>query len=158
MDSTVRYGVSSPDQLRSMSGRAFLEAIAAGDLPQPPICQTIGFRLVEVGDGRAVFVGATGHHLMNPIGSIHGGFAATLLDSCMACAVQTIVQEGQVYTTLEIKVNMVRALTAETGQVTAIGDVVHAGRRIATSEGRLVDDDGKLYAHGTTTCLIMDAP
>ncbi|MEM7774479.1 MAG: PaaI family thioesterase [Pseudomonadota bacterium] len=158
MESTVRYGVSSPDQLRSMSGRAFLEAIAAGDLPQPPICETIGFRLVEVGDGRAVFVGATGQHVMNPIGSVHGGFAATLLDSCMACAVQTIVPQGQVYTTLEIKVNMVRALTDETGQVKAVGDVVHAGRRIATSEGRLVDDDGKLYAHGTTTCLIMDAP
>ena len=154
--SDQRFGVSPPETLRTMSGLAFLRAIIAGELPMPPICQSLGFALITADDGRVVFAGETGWHAMNPIGSIHGGFAATLLDSCLACSVHSTLPEGRGYTTLEIKINMVRGMTAETGLVRAIGEVVHRGRQISTAEGRLIGADGKLYAHGSTTCMCFD--
>ncbi|MCC6468188.1 MAG: PaaI family thioesterase [Alphaproteobacteria bacterium] len=149
------YGVPPLETLRSMSGLAFLEAIIAGRLPSPPITEVLRFRLVEVGRGRAVFEGTPGRDFYNPIGSVHGGYAATLLDSCMGCAVHSTLPQGQGYATLEIKVNMVRALTEATGAVRAEGRILHTGRTTATAEGRLTDAAGKLYGHGTTTCAVF---
>lgn len=145
----------SANAVRTLSGLAFLQAIVNGDLPQPPIASLLNYRLSEVSAGRVVFRGEAHESHYNPIGTVHGGVAATLLDSAMACAIQTHLAEGVAYTTLEIKINYVRAITAVTGQLHAIGTVIHVGRRIGTAEGQLVDDAGKLYAHGTTTCLIL---
>lgn len=149
------FGVPPIETLRSMSGLDFLAAIAAGRLPSPPIAQTLDFRLLKVERGMALFEGRPGRAFYNPIGSVHGGYAATLLDSCMACAVHTTLPAGQGYTTLEIKVNLVRAITEATGPVRAEGRVIHAGRTTGTAEGRLTDAAGKLFAHGTTTCAIF---
>lgn len=153
---TQSWGVSSLDTIKSMSGLEFLCAIRDGRLPGPPIARLLAFSMAEVEHGRVVFEGRPNADHYNPIGSVHGGYAATLLDSCMACAVQSTLPQGNGYTTLEIKVNMVRAITAATGVVRAEGIVLSAGRRIGTAEGRLVDGAGKLLAHGTTTCLIME--
>ena len=152
-DQTV--GVTPLATIRTLSGLEFLSRIASGALPRPPISALLGFSLAEVEDGRAVFVAEPGRRHYNPIGSVHGGFAATLLDSCMACAVQTRLPAGTGYTTLEFKVNLVRALTDETGPVRAEGTAIQVGSRVGTAEGRLIDAAGRLYAHGTTTCLIF---
>ena len=138
-----------------MSGLEYLRAMAAGELPRAPIAHLMDFAGFEVEDGRVVFEGRPGEQHYNPIGVVHGGFASTLLDSAMGCAVHTKLPAGVGYTTLELKVNFVRAITTGTGVVRAIGEVVHAGSRVATAEGRLVAADGKLLAHGTTTCLVM---
>ena len=153
---TQGWGVSSLDTIKSMSGLEFLSAIRDGRLPGPPIARLLAFHMAEVAHGRVVFEGRPNADHYNPIGTVHGGYAATLLDSCMGCAVQSTLPRGSGYTTLEIKVNMVRAITADTGVVRAEGVVLSAGRRIGTAEGRLVDGAGKLLAHGTTTCLIME--
>ncbi|MDZ5649083.1 PaaI family thioesterase [Nitrospirillum sp. BR 11828] len=142
--------------LARMDGLAFLHAMMAGDLPPPPINQTLGFTLTHAEVGYAVFTGTPVHAYYNPIGSVHGGWIATLLDSCMACAVQTTLTGGRGYTTLELKINYVRAVTEATGPVRAEGRIIHAGGRTATSEGRLLDGKGRLLAHGTTTCLMFD--
>lgn len=141
---------------RTMSGLEFLEALVAGRLPPPPIAQLLGFRLVEVAPGHAVFECTPGEQHYNPIGVVHGGLAMTLLDSCMGCSVHTVMPAGSGYTTLEAKVNLVRAITSSTGTIRAIGKLIHSGKSIATAEGRIVDAAGKLYAHGTTTCIILN--
>ena len=138
-----------------MSGLEFLRGIFEGRLPRPPISRTLGFEGIEVEKGRAVFAGTPDLNYYNPIGSVHGGYAATLLDSCMGCAVHSTLEAGQGYTTLELKVNFIRAMTAETGRVRAEGKLIHLGARTATAEGRVIDESGKLYAHATTTCLIL---
>jgi uncharacterized protein (TIGR00369 family) len=148
-------GVSSVETIRSMSGLDFMRAIVEGKLAHPPIGDALNFYPVEASKGHAVFLGVPTQNHYNPIGSIHGGWACTLLDSCMACSVQTTLAVGQGYTTVELKVNLVRPISSETGPIRAEGRVINAGRTIATSEGRLVGTDGKLYAHGTTTCLIL---
>ena len=117
----------------------------------------MNFSLIEVGEGHAVFAVEPAEYHYNPIGVVHGGLAATLLDSAMGCAVHSTLAAGSGYTTLEIKVNFIRAMTAETGRVRCEANVVHAGARTATAEGRVIDEAGKLYAHGTTTCLILRA-
>ena len=150
------WGVASLETLRSMSGLAFLQAIRDGRLPSPPISRVLAFRLIEVEQGRAVFEGTPGADHYNPIGSVHGGYAATLLDSCMGCAVQSMLPQGSGYTTLEIKISMIRAISHDTGIVRAEGKVLSVGRRVGTAEGRLVDGAGRLLAHGTTTCLVME--
>lgn len=150
------WGVASLETLKSMSGLEFLTALRDGRLPSPPISRGLAFRLVEVEHGRAVFEGLPTADHYNPIGTVHGGYAATLLDSCMACAVQSTLPTGTGYTTLEFKVSLVRAITAGTGPVKAEGRILTTGRRIGTAEGRLVDSAGKLLAHGTTTCLIVE--
>lgn len=147
--------VLSAQAVPQMSGLAFLQAIADGRLPQPPIAATLNYRLSSVSAGRVVFTGAPQEYHYNPIGTVHGGIAATLLDSAMACAVQTMLPQGAGYTTLEIKINYVRPILAGVGELQAIGEAIHVGRRVGTSEGRLVDAAGKLYAHGTTTCMIF---
>jgi uncharacterized protein (TIGR00369 family) len=119
---------------------------------------TLGFALVGAEPGTAVFEGETGEHLYNPMGTVHGGYAATLLDSAMGCAVHSTLPAGKAYTTLELKLNIVRALTEAVPLVRAEGKLIHAGRQVATAEGRLFGPDDKLYAHATTTCLIFDRP
>jgi len=140
---------------RSMAGIAFLRAMRAGKVPHPPICALLGYRLTEVEPGHAVFEIKAGEQHYNPIGVVHGGIAMTLLDSAMGCAVQTRMPAGGGYTTLEAKTNLVRAVTAETGTLRAIGKVVHVGKRVATAEARLEDREGKLYAHATSTCIVL---
>lgn len=140
---------------RSMDGLQFLQAMVDGKLPPPPIAQLMGFRLVAVDVGHAVFECTPGEQHYNPIGVVHGGLAMTLLDSAMGCCVQTKLPAGTGYTTLEAKTNLVRAITSATGPVRAIGRVIHAGSRVATAEARIEDRAGKLYAHATTTCIIL---
>lgn len=140
-----------------LTGLEYVEAMRDGRLPAAPIARLLGFRLIEVAPGRAVFRGAPGFEVYNPAGVAHGGWFGTLLDSCMACAAQTRMPAGKAYTTLEYKVNLLRAATAATGPLLAIGESRHAGRRTAVADGRLVgESDGKLYATASTTCLILD--
>jgi uncharacterized protein (TIGR00369 family) len=140
---------------RGMAGIDFLRAMRDGKLALPPICTLLGYRLAEVEPGRAVFEITPAEQHYNPIGVVHGGIAMTLLDSAMGCAVQTRMPAGGGYTTLEAKTNLVRAVTLSTGKLRAIGKVVHVGKRVATAEARLEDADGKLYAHATTTCIVL---
>jgi uncharacterized protein (TIGR00369 family) len=149
-------GVVDLATLASMNGLDFLLAIARGELPSPPIAKTLGFRLVEVEEGRAVFVAEPGFEHYNPIGTVHAGFSATLLDSCMACAVQSTLPKGSGYTTMEFKISLLRPLTKETGPVRAEGTLLSRGRRAAMAEGRLADARGKLLAHATATCLVFE--
>lgn len=149
------YGVTPLDVVKEMSGLEFLTAIRDGRLPAAPISRALDFELTEVEQGRVVFRGRPNAAHYNPLGSVHGGWFATLLDSCMACAIQTTLPKGTGYTTLEFKVNTIRAITEETGPVEAVGTLVQAGRRIGVSEGRLIDGAGKVLAHGSTTCLIF---
>jgi len=140
---------------RQLRGMDYIQAIFAGELPAPPISQLMGFRGVSAEPGRAVFEMEPGPQHYNPIGSVHGGVALTLLDSAMGCAVHTLLEAGVGYTTLELKTNFVRPITADTGLIRCEGVVIHQGSRIATAEGKLTDSSGKLLAHGTTTCLIF---
>jgi uncharacterized protein (TIGR00369 family) len=142
-------------EFRTMSGVAFLEAIAQGTLPPAPMAELMDFRLCEVEAGRVAFEGRPAACHYNPVGTVHGGYAATLLDSAMGCAVHSVLEAGMGYTTLEIKVNLVRPITVETGPVRAEGSLLHRGRRTATSQARLVDADGRLLAHATCTCLLF---
>ena len=140
---------------RALSGLEFLQKIVAGELPPPPLAALMNFDLVELREGYAVFAVKPAEYHYNPIGVVHGGLAATLLDSAMGCAVHSTLPAGAGYTTLEIKVNFIRAMSANTGRVRCEAKIVHAGARTAIAEGRVVDESGKLYAHGTTTCLIL---
>jgi uncharacterized protein (TIGR00369 family) len=148
-------GVPPLETLKTMSGLDFLRAIAEGRLPQPPIAETLGFMLMEVSPGYALFAMTPGFRHYNPISVVHGGVAATLLDSCMSCAVQTHLAAGTGYTTLETKVNFVRAIKQDTGPIRAEGRALYVGRRSATAEGKIVDGKGTLLAHGTSTCLVF---
>ncbi|HWB45674.1 MAG TPA: PaaI family thioesterase [Hyphomicrobiaceae bacterium] len=143
------------DDMKQMSGLEFLRRIADGRTPQPPISRVLGFRLAEVSPGFALFTMTPGREHYNPIGVVHGGLAGILLDSCMGCAVQSHLEAGMAYTTLEFKVNLVRAITEKTGPIRAEGRSLHVGRRSGTAEGRVVDAQGTLLAHGTTTCLVF---
>ena len=137
------------------SGLDFLRAIASGDLPRAPIQDLLGFDLIEVDEGRVVFAAEPGEQHYNPIGVVHGGLAATLLDSAMGAAVHSTLPQGSAYITLEVKFNLVRAMTAETGRVLAEGKVIHGGKTVATVEATLRGEEGgALLAHGTSTCLI----
>lgn len=142
------------ETMRQMSGLDFLRSILAGEAPAP-ICDLVGFYLTEAEYGHAVVSGVPGREHYNPIGSVHGGFAALLLDSTMSSAVHSTLEPGLGYTTLEYKINMVRPMTAKTGRVHAVGKVINVGARIGTAEGQLLDENGKLYAHGTSTCMIF---
>ena len=149
------FGVVPIEQARTMDGLTLFGEMMAGRLPAPPMCKTLGIWLEEVERGRVVFGYQPLFEHYNPLGSVHGGVAATLLDSVMGCCIHTTLKAGIGYTTVEIKVNYVRAMTDKTGPVRAEGKVINVGSRIATSEGRLTDASGKLLAHGTTTCLIF---
>lgn len=136
------------------SGLELLQLVIAANLPRPPMASLMDIQLVEASNGRAVFRGTPQEFHYNPLGTVHGGYGATLLDSAMGCAVHTTLDAGDTYTTLEFKINFLRALTMETGEVQGIGVVVHAGRTTAIAEGKIVDEGGKLYAFATTTCQI----
>ena len=141
---------------RELPGLELIRAIAAGSHPPPPIASLLGFTIVAAERGRALFAIEPAEWMYNPIGSVHGGVAATLLDSCMGCAVHTTLPAGAGYTTSDLQVRYVRGMTAASGRVLAEGSVVHSGRRTATAEGRLyVESDGTLLAHATTGCLIL---
>ena len=143
---------------REMAGIDFLRAMRDGRVPRPPVAALIGTELTEVDAGRVVMRLVPAEQHYNPLGTVHGGVIATLLDSVMGCAVQTMLEKGRGYTTLEIKVNYVRALTHAAGVVSGEGRVVHAGRRSAVAEARLTDGAGRLYATASTTCLVFDLP
>jgi uncharacterized protein (TIGR00369 family) len=149
------HGVTPLARVKHLSGLEFLQGMLEGRFPQPPIGAALKFELTQVEPGRAVFEGVPEFAFYNPISSVHGGYAATLLDSCMGCAVHSTLPAGQAYTTLEFKINFVRPMTERTGRVRAEGRVVHPGKRAATAEGNLYDAKGKLLAHATTTCLIF---
>jgi len=140
---------------RKLAPIEHLRAIRDGRLPEPPFARLLGMRLTVVEDGAAAFEVLPGEQHYNPIGSVHGGVAFAMLDSAMGCAVQTRCPPGKGYTTLELKVNLVRAITARTGLLRATAQVVHFGARTATAEARLEDAGGKLCAHGSSTCLIL---
>jgi uncharacterized protein (TIGR00369 family) len=150
-------GVAAPEAVAGLSGIQFFEAMFAGKLPSPQIGRTLEFVPVEIEPGRAAFVGRPKEEHYNPLGTVHGGWIATLLDSCVGCAVHSTLAAGKAYTTAELKVNFVRPVTTRTPLLRAEGTVIHVGSRMATAEGRLSGPDGKLYAHASTTCFIFDA-
>jgi uncharacterized protein (TIGR00369 family) len=149
------YGVVSPGELMSQDGLAFLQSMIAGKIPNPPFSQVLNFHLAEIEKGRAVFTGTPDGRFYNPIGTVHGGWAATLLDSALGCAIFSTLTKGDGWTTLELKVNFVRPLSKDSGELRAEGRLIHRGRTMGTSEGDLKDKAGKLYAHATTTCMIF---
>lgn len=151
-------GVATLAQLKASSGMEFLQRIWDGELPSAPIGHTMDFVPIEGEPGRVVFQGTPGPQHYNPIGSVHGGYFCTLLDSAVGCAVQTMLPKGMGYTTLELKVNLIRALTDKTGPVRAEGKVIQVGGKVGIAEGRIFDSGGKLYAHASTTCLIFPLP
>jgi uncharacterized protein (TIGR00369 family) len=153
----INTGVVPTELLLSQDGLSFLQAMIAGQVPPPPMTDTLGFTLTEAERGRAVFEGVPEFRHYNPIGTVHGGFAMTLLDSALGCAIFSTTAKGEGWTTLEMKVNFVRALTKDTGVVRAEGRIIHRGRTIATAEGDVRDRAGTLYAHATTTCAIFPA-
>lgn len=148
--------LATAERGRTLAGKEFLDAMLRGEIPSPPIALLLGFTLAETGEGSAVFTVEPGEHHYNPIGVVHGGLLATVLDSAMGCAVQTTLPAGVGYTTLELKTNFVRPALRTTGPLRCTARVLHRGRRSATAEGSVVDAAGKLYAHGTTTCLIVE--
>jgi uncharacterized domain 1 len=155
MAAEAGFGVVPIEVARTLDGLDLFKGLLAGRYPAPPIAKALGFNLLEVEAGRVVFGYNPVFDHYNPLGSVHGGIAATLLDSTMGCSIHTMLKAGSGYTTVEIKVNYVRAMTDKTGPVRAEGKVINVGSRIATSEGRLTDASGKLLAHSTTTCLIF---
>ena len=141
------------ERARELPAIELFRAMVAGKLPAPPIGVTMNFSLVEVEPGRVVFAGEADSRYLNPVGTIHGGWVATLLDSCMTCAVHSTLPAGQACTTVELKINFVRPLSDATGTVRAEGRVIHGGKTISTAEGKLIDAKGTLLAHGTTTVM-----
>lgn len=155
--SPLGLGTVPHEDLAKYSGRELLQRIIDGLYPAPPIGKRLNFGLSEVGEGIAVFRGLPGARHLNPLGSVHGGWAAAILDSSLACAVQTLLEVGEAYTTAEFKVNLIRPITTRTGEVVCEGKVIHKGKTLAVSEATLKDRDGKLLAFGTETCSIFPA-
>jgi len=158
MKAGAGVGLANPADIAGLTGLQQMQAMLDGQLPYPHIAETLDYSLVEIGEGRAVFQGTPQLKHYNPLGSVHGGWYATLLDSALGCAVHTMLPVGRGYTTAELGVNIVRAASHKSGPLRAIGTVLHAGRQLATAEARIVGADGKLYAHATTTCLVFEAP
>ena len=157
LDNGPGPGVAKAEQIAGMNGMEAMQAMLRGEIPYAAIAQTLDFLILEVDVGRAVFQGSPGPTHLNPMGGIHGGWYATLLDSALGCAIHTMMPVGRGYTTAELSVNLVKAINpAKTPRVRAIGAVVHCGRQLATAEARIVGPDGTLYAHGTTTCLVFE--
>jgi uncharacterized protein (TIGR00369 family) len=150
------YGTVAADRQKVMSGLEFVKGLVDGTLPLNTIARTLGYDITEVQNGRVVITAEPDDALLNPAGTVHGGFSATLLDSCMGLAVLSTLEKGIGQTTLEFKISLARPITPETGLITAEGVVLSRGRRVGTAEGRITDSQGRLLAHGTTTCLIFD--
>lgn len=151
-------GTTPMAEIRAISGLDYLQGILDGKFPAPAIGKTLQFRLKEVSEGRAVFTGIPSADHLNPIGTVHGGYVATLLDSALACCVHTLCPVGYASTSVELKINFVRPVFPQTGRLTCTGTVIHPGRQLATAEAKLVDEAGKLYAHGTQTCSVFKIP
>ena len=151
-------GIARPDQVAGLSGMQVFEAMFNGALPSVFIGDTMDFLPVEIERGRAVFPGEPLLRFYNPLGTVHGGWIATLLDSCVGCAIHSALPAGKGYTTVELKINYVRAVTDKVPLERAEGKVIHLGGRMATADGRLTGPDGKLYAHASTTCFVFDTP
>jgi len=147
----------SADRQKAMSGLEFVQGLVDGTLPLNTIAQTLGYDVTEAVDGRVVVTAEPSGIHLNPAGTVHGGLAATLLDSCMGLAVQSTLEKGVSQTTLEFKISLLRPITPETGEIKAEGIVLSRGRRVGTAEGRITDGQGRLLAHGTTTCLIFQS-
>lgn len=158
LDAGPGPGVATPEQIAGKSGLEVMEAMLRGDIPYAAIARTLNFQIMEVSHGRAVFQGAPLPEHLNPMGTIHGGWYATLLDSALGCAVHTTMPPGRAYTTAELGVNLVKAIGPKVQRVRAEGRVLHCGRQLATAEAKLVGPDGTLYAHATTTCLVFEIP
>ncbi len=158
LDAGVGPGVATREQITGQTGLAMMQAMLAGTLPYAEIAQTLDFILIGVAPGQAVFQGTPLQRHLNPMGTVHGGWFATLLDSALGCAIHTVMPPGRGYTTAELGVNLVKAITPKVQRVRATGTVIHAGRQLATAEARLVGPDGTLYAHATTTCLVFEMP
>ena len=158
LDAGVGPGVASALQIEGKTGLEVMQGLLSGELPYASIAKTLDFLLVEVSPGTAVFQGSPSSAHLNPLGTIHGGWFATLLDSALGCAVHTMMPAGRGYTTADLSVKLVKALTPKVQRVRAIGTVVHCGRQLATAEARLVGPDGTLYAHASTACLVFDMP
>ncbi|RRH92339.1 PaaI family thioesterase [Variovorax beijingensis] len=158
LDAGPGPGLARPEQVAGKTGLEMMQAMLRAEIPYAAIAKTLDFVLLEVGPGRAVFQGTPLAQHMNPLGTVHGGWAATLLDSALGCSVHTMMPAGRAYTTAELSVNYVRGLTPKVQRVRAEGRVIHCGRQLATAEARLVGPDGTLYAHATTTCLVFEAP
>jgi len=158
LDAGPGPGVARPDQVAGMSGMDLMRAMLRGDIPYAAIAKTLDFLVIDIGDGSATFQGTPGPQHLNPMGTVHGGWFATLLDSALGCAVHTKMPPGRAYTTAELSVNIVRALTPKVPRVRAIGRVIHCGRQLATADAQLIGPDGTLYAHATTTCLVFEMP
>ena len=148
----LTYDIAKPEDVSAMTGREMLQAMIEGKLPAPPIAQTLGFWLVEVGDGQCVFEGDTGSHLLNPLGGVHGGWALTLIDSATGCAAHTVLSAGVSYATVETKANFTRPIKHDTGRE---GRVVGRGRQIISAEARVLDSSGRILSHGTSTLLVF---
>ena len=151
----AKAGLATREQIAGKTGLEVMQAVLLGQLPYAHIADTMDFCLVEVAQGRAVFQGTPQLKHYNPLGTVHGGWYATLLDSAVGCAVHTALGVGVGYTTAELGINIVRAASSQTGPLRAIGNVIHVGRQLATAEGKIVDAAGKLYAHATTTCMVF---
>lgn len=155
-DARKTYGTVSAEKRREMSGLQFVQGLADGTLPLNTIAGTLGYDVSEAANGRVVVtIEPNGTHL-NPAGTVHGGLAATLLDSCMGLAIQSTLAKGVAQTTVEFKISLIRPITPQTGPIRAEGTVLNCGRRVGTAEGRITDGKGRLLAHGTTTCLIFE--
>ena len=150
-----QYGVINPDKLREMSGLEFVQGLVDGSLPLNSMARAIDYDIVEASLGRAVVTGNSSEEHLNPEGTVHGGIAATLLDTCMGLAVRSTLEKGYALTTLEFKITFLRPITKETGVLRAEGSLLTCGRRVGAAEGRLTDGSGRLLAHGTTTCMIF---
>ncbi|MBV8502877.1 MAG: PaaI family thioesterase [Paucibacter sp.] len=148
-------GLARPEEIAELSGLQILQAMIAGKLPPPPITDTLDFMLVQASKGQATFQGTPKLRHYNPLGGVHGGWFATLLDSALGCAVMSALPAGQSYTTLELKINLVRGLSTQVPAVRAVARTVHVGKQVATAEAQLIGHDGKLYAHSSTTCLVF---
>jgi uncharacterized protein (TIGR00369 family) len=156
MEAGAGTGVARPEQVAGKSGLEMMQMMLRGELPHAPIARTLNFQIIEVAEGRAVFQGAPGADHFNPLGTVHGGWYATLLDSALGCAVHTLMPPGRAYTTAELGVNLVKSIGPRVQRVRAEGKVLHCGRQLATAEARLFGPDGTLYAHATTTCLVFE--
>jgi uncharacterized protein (TIGR00369 family) len=150
------YGEVSPEKQKDMTGLEFVQGLAQGTLPLNKMAQTLDYDITEAENGRVVVTANPKDIHLNPWGTVHGGLAATMLDSCMGLAIQSTLDKGIGSTTLEFKISFVRPITPETGLIQAEGTVISRGRRVGTAEGRVIDRDGRLLVHGTTTCLIFD--
>lgn len=158
LDAGPGPGVAHPEQIAGKTGLEMMQMMINAEIPYAAIAKTLSFVIVEVAPGRAVFQGQPLAEHLNPLGTIHGGWFATLLDSALGCAVHTMMPAGRGYTTAELGVNLVKAITPKVQRVRAEGKVIHCGRQLATAEARIVGADGTLYAHATTTCLVFEMP